>query len=123
VRTLSPLFYVELSMQAGSAIDLDVIDYPERAVYVVEGNASIGDDTSLVPGDLAPFDREARVLRAETDVVAVMLGGAPLDGPDGGHRFAWWNFVSSSRERIQRATAQWRAREFPRIPSDDVEFV
>ena len=47
------------------------------------------------------------------------LGGPPLDGK----RFMHWNFVSSTRERIERAKEAWRAQEFPRIPGDDREYV
>lgn len=49
----------------------------------------------------------------------VLLGGAPLDG----RRYIHWNFVSSSRERIEQAKRDWKERRFPRVPGDEVEFV
>jgi hypothetical protein len=49
----------------------------------------------------------------------MLLGGAPLDGP----RIVWWNFVASSRERIEAAKDQWQARRFASVPGDDVEFI
>jgi hypothetical protein len=49
----------------------------------------------------------------------MLLGGAPLAG----RRHVWWNFVSSSKDRIERAKADWRAGRFPKIPGDDVDFV
>lgn len=57
---------------------------------------------------------------AATEAARVMLlGGAPLDG----ERHIWWNFVSSSPERIERAKDDWRQRRFGRIPGDDTESI
>jgi redox-sensitive bicupin YhaK (pirin superfamily) len=58
-------------------------------------------------------------MRARTAAKVALIGGAPLDG----QRHVWWNFVSSSRERIERAKADWRERRFPPVPGDDLEFV
>jgi redox-sensitive bicupin YhaK (pirin superfamily) len=49
----------------------------------------------------------------------MLLGGAPLDGP----RHLWWNFVSSSKDRIEVAKSDWRAGRFGKIPGDDQEFI
>ena len=49
----------------------------------------------------------------------MLLGGAPLDGP----RHIWWNFVSSSKERIERAKQEWKDGQFGTIPGDDQEFI
>jgi redox-sensitive bicupin YhaK (pirin superfamily) len=59
------------------------------------------------------------VLRAERSARLVLLGGAPLDGP----RHVWWNLVSSSRERIERAKRDWQEGRFPKVPTDDKEFI
>lgn len=56
---------------------------------------------------------------AEESAHFVVLGGDPLDG----ERHLWWNFVSSSRERIERAKADWRSGRFPRVPGDEDEFI
>jgi hypothetical protein len=58
-------------------------------------------------------------MRARTAAKVALICGAPLDG----QRHVWWNFVSSSRERIERAKADWRERRFPPVPGDDLEFV
>jgi redox-sensitive bicupin YhaK (pirin superfamily) len=65
----------------------------------------------LRPGDAC--------LRANEDSHVMMLGGAPLDGV----RHIWWNFVSSSKERIERAKSDWKEGRFGKIPGDDVEFI
>jgi redox-sensitive bicupin YhaK (pirin superfamily) len=59
------------------------------------------------------------MLRADSPARIVLLGGAPLDG----RRYIHWNFVSSSRERIEQAKRDWKERRFPTVPGDDVEFV
>jgi len=66
------------------------------------------------------FEPGARVtLRADSGAQIVLFGGAPLDGP----RFIAWNFVSSSKERLERAKSDWRARRFPLVQGDETEFV
>jgi redox-sensitive bicupin YhaK (pirin superfamily) len=61
----------------------------------------------------------APLLRAENDARLVVLGGERLDG----ERHLWWNFVSSSKERIEQAKADWKAHRFARIPGDDQDFI
>lgn len=118
VQTLSPLFYVEASMSAGSALSLPA-EHEERALYVVEGAVGCGPERTE-PGRMIVFAPGASVvLRAESDARIVLLGGAPLDG----RRYIHWNFVSSSRERIEQAKREWKERRFPTVPGDEVEFV
>jgi redox-sensitive bicupin YhaK (pirin superfamily) len=119
VETLSPLFYVELIVRAGATVDLAAIAHPERALLVLDGAASL-DGEPIVQRHLVVLDAETKTLRADSDLHAIVLGGAPLDGPP---RHAWWNFVSSSKERIEQAKQLWRDRGFARIPGDDSEFV
>ena len=117
VEALSPLFYVDAAMSAGSALALPD-DQAERAVYVVEGAIGCGVERAEA-GRMLVFAPEARVsLRADAPARVVALGGAPLDGP----RHIYWNFVSSSKERIERAKRDWKERRFPTVPGDDVEF-
>ncbi len=59
------------------------------------------------------------VLRATDDARIVLIGGTPIDG----ERHIWWNYVSSSKARIEQAKHDWREGRFPRIPGDDVEFI
>jgi hypothetical protein len=118
VRTLSPLFYVEARIPAGQELPVTT-EHEERAAYIVEGSVRCGAEL-VQASHMAVFaQRSAPVLRAETDARLVLVGGAPLDG----ERFLWWNFVASSRERIEQAKRDWKERRFGRIPGDDVEFI
>jgi redox-sensitive bicupin YhaK (pirin superfamily) len=117
VRTRSPLVYVDVRMPAGSSVD--VPDAEERAAYVVEGAVGCGEERAEARRMLV-FAREGTPrLRAEVDTRLAIVGGAALDGP----RHIWWNFVSSSPERIERAKADWREGRFPKVPGDDVDFI
>jgi redox-sensitive bicupin YhaK (pirin superfamily) len=118
VETLSPLFYVAAQMLAGSELSLPD-EHAERAVYVVEGALQCGADRAE-PGRMLVFDKDARVtVRAEQPARIVLLGGAPLDGP----RYIDWNFVSSSKERLEQAKQEWKEGRFPKVPGDELEFI
>ena len=108
------------------AVDLDpdaelvlAPEAAERALYVLEGEAQL-DGTDIPAKHLLLLDPGARhVLRAKTPLKAMLLGGEPLDGP----RHMWWNFVSSSKERIEQAKHDWDEGRFGLIPGDDVERI
>ena len=117
IRTLSPLFYVDAVMSAGSTLTLGN-EYEERAVYVVEGAIGCGAERAAAGRMLVFVPGPRVVLRAHAPARVVALGGAPLDGP----RYIDWNFVSSSRERIERAKRDWKEGRFPKVPGDEVEF-
>lgn len=118
VRTFSPLFYVDALLPAGSELPLP-LEHEERAAYVVEGVVSC-DDERAAAGRMLVFSRGGMpVLRAETAARVMLLGGAPLDGP----RHIWWNFVSSSKERIEQAKRDWKEGRFPKVPGDEIEFI
>jgi redox-sensitive bicupin YhaK (pirin superfamily) len=113
VRTLSPLFYVEAAIPAGGELPLPE-EHRDRAAYVVEGVVSCGDErieaarmAVFAPGPTSP-------LRAESAARVMLLGGAPLDG----ERHIWWNFVSSSRERIEQAKRDWKEGRFQPVPGE-----
>jgi redox-sensitive bicupin YhaK (pirin superfamily) len=118
VSTLAPTFYVEARLEAGA--ELWVPDeYAERAAYVVSGAVREGDQR-FAEGTMMVFRTGADVcLRAQSATRVMLLGGAPLDGP----RFIWWNFVSSSKERMERAKRDWREQRFPKVPGDSEEFI
>ena len=117
VEALSPLFYVDAAMSAGTALALPS-EHEERAVYVVEGPIGCGAERAEA-GRMLVFAPGAGVtLRAAAPARVVALGGASLDGP----RHIYWNFVSSSKERIERAKRDWKEGRFPRVPGDEVEF-
>ncbi len=118
VETLSPLFLADVSLPEGAVLPLPV-DQVDRGAYVVEGALEAGGGR-VEAGRLAVIRPQASpklVARGPTRVA--LLGGEPLGEP----RHAWWNFVSSSRERIERAKADWAAGRFPKVPGDEVEFV
>ncbi len=116
VLTYSPTLYLEVVMPAGSAYTLPA-EASERAVYVAEGTTSAGnrpagDGVMLVANPGA----ELR-LTATTDSRVMVIGGESL-----GQRHIWWNFVSSSKERIERGKSDWRDGRFGKVPGDD-EFI
>jgi redox-sensitive bicupin YhaK (pirin superfamily) len=117
VRTLSPLVYVEAKMPAGSRLELPWA--PERAAYVVDGAITCGTEQAAHGRMLVFTSGSNPVLCADSDARVVLIGGAPLDGP----RHIWWNFVSSSKERIEQAKEAWRAGRFTKVPGDEKEFI
>ena len=118
VKTLSPLFLVDVVMAGGTAFSLPV-EHAERALYVVDGAVDCG-AARTEAGRMLVFAPGASVMvHAEASARLVLLGGAPLDGP----RHIDWNFVSSSRARIEQAKRDWKEGRFPKVPGDDVEFV
>jgi redox-sensitive bicupin YhaK (pirin superfamily) len=118
VATLSPLFYVDATMPAGSELALPE-EYEERAVYVVDGEIACGGEHAKI-GRMLVLGRGLGVaVRAAQASRVVLVGGAPLDG----ERYIDWNFVSSSKERIARAAHDWREGRFPKVPGDEVEFI
>ncbi|HEY3805793.1 MAG TPA: pirin family protein [Kofleriaceae bacterium] len=117
VRTASPLFYVDVVLEPGAAIALPS-EYAERAAYVVEGAVTTG-ASRLEARHMAVWSKGASpTLVADGPTRLVLLGGEPLDGP----RFIWWNFVSSSKERIEAMAQKWRSGTWAKIPGDDVDF-
>jgi redox-sensitive bicupin YhaK (pirin superfamily) len=117
VRTLSPLFYAHVKLDARAKLALPD-GYAERAVYLVSGRVTLG-DLKLQPTEMAVFGAQApAVLEASTPSVVMLLGGEPV-----GPRFIEWNFVSSSRERIEAAKADWRAGRMKLPDADNREFI
>jgi redox-sensitive bicupin YhaK (pirin superfamily) len=117
VRVYADTLYVAIDLQPDAELVLDA-DHRERALYVLEGNAQL-DGADLPEKHLVLLDEATRpVLRARTTVKAMLLGGEPLDGP----RHLWWNFVSSSRDRIEQAKLDWVEGRFGSVPGDG-EFI
>lgn len=107
VEVLWPTLYVDASMPAGAALELPA-DYTERAVYVADGGIEV-DGEPLPATRLALLARGVTVtLRAQHHSRVMLLGGEPLPTP----RHIWWNFVSSSRERIEQAKRDWAEGRF-----------
>ncbi|WP_437728352.1 pirin family protein [Sorangium sp. So ce861] len=115
---LSPTLYVHAQLDAGATLPIDD-EHEERAIYVVDG-AIACDGKRFGAGAMIVLRPDAAVAAEAIGKTNLMLiGGAPLDGP----RHIYWNFVASSKERIERAKADWREGRFPTIPGDDAEFI
>jgi redox-sensitive bicupin YhaK (pirin superfamily) len=114
----SATIYADILMNAGATIPIDA-EADERAVLVALGDASLDGEALeryslyiLKPG-------QAMTLRAESDARVMLLGGEAFTTP----RHLWWNFVSSSRDRINDAKQEWKERKFPLVPGDSEEFI
>ncbi|HJU26545.1 MAG TPA: pirin family protein [Rhodanobacteraceae bacterium] len=118
VPVFSPTLYLAGSLREGARFELDD-EHEQRAVYIVEGAADVGGTRvdSHVLAVLPPAG--SATITALADTRAVIVGGAALDAP----RHLWWNFVSSSRERIEQAKRDWVEGRFGLIPGDDEEFI
>jgi redox-sensitive bicupin YhaK (pirin superfamily) len=117
VKTHSPLFYAHWELDSGSRTALPD-EYAERAVYVAAGEISVRGQT-LGAGKMAVFDPgEDTTITATARSTLMALGGEPV-----GERFIEWNFVSSSKERIDQAKADWRAGRMKLPDFDNQEFI
>lgn len=122
VAVSSPMFQADLQLAAGASYHLPA-EHEERAAYVASGRVQLGRGARALrceTGRLIVFAAGDEVLlTAEAGPARLMLfGGEPLDGP----RHLWWNFVSSSTERIEQAKADWFEGRFPPIPGES-EFI
>lgn len=121
VQTFSDMFYADITLEENAWLHVPA-EHVERAAYVVEGSIGvIPDGGTFDAGVLLVFKPgEEITLRAEASRSArlMLLGGEPLDGK----RYIWWNFVSSSRERIEQAKEDWREGRFARVP-EETEFI
>jgi redox-sensitive bicupin YhaK (pirin superfamily) len=109
--------YLDCRLDAGARFSLPA-EIEERAVFIVSGELQIGKQR-FASGTLAVFTPKTEIVLT-TDVAThfILIGGPMLDG----QRIVWWNFVSSSQERIEAAKADWRAGRFASVSGDD-EFI
>jgi redox-sensitive bicupin YhaK (pirin superfamily) len=119
VAALSPMFYADVALDTNAVVPLPQ-EHAERAAYVVEGAVDISGER-FEPGGMLIFrPRDGLALRAVGGPARLLvLGGAPMDGP----RHLFWNFVSSRRERIEQAKADWKAGRFAKVAQDSQEFI
>lgn len=118
VETPMGMIYADAKLGAGASLPLDPT-YEERGIYTVAGEIEIAGDR-FGPGQLLVFNPgDTITIKATTDARFMVLGGDPMDGP----RHLWWNFVSSSKERIEQAKADWTAARFDTVPGDEEEFI
>ncbi|MBZ9849577.1 pirin family protein [Mesorhizobium sp. CA14] len=118
VATASDTLYADLRLVSGASVKIPA-DAEERAIYTLEGDVSIA-------GDVFPAERllvfkpgEEIVVSSERGAHFMLFGGASL----GSKRYIWWNFVSSSKERIEQAKQEWKTGRFDIVPGDEEEFI
>ena len=118
VVTASRTLYADLTLAPGARLQIPA-EAEERAIYVLEGDVAIAGDR--FPSDrLIAFKPEAEiVVSSERGAHLMLFGGDSL----GSKRYIWWNFVSSSKERIEQAKEEWRTGRFDIVPGDEEEFV
>jgi redox-sensitive bicupin YhaK (pirin superfamily) len=114
----SALFYVDLHLAPGARLGLPA-EYPEQALYVIEGTLDLGRDGIFEAGQLVVLKPGARItVGSQAGARLMLLGGDTMDGP----RYLTWNFVSSSEDRIEQAKEDWRAQRFAPVPGE-TEFI
>lgn len=117
VKTHSSLFYLHVVLDQGSLFELPT-GHAERGVYVAKGSVEVSGNT-YTAGQMLVFKKRAEpLLLAKETATLMLLGGEPL-----GERFIWWNFVSSRKERIEQAKADWKEGRILLPPTDNMEFV
>lgn len=117
VRVYSPTLYVDVQFPDEGTLVVPP-EHEERAVHVISGEVRV-DGLVVAPGNMLVFAAGADVeIKASSAARVLLLGGASLDG----ERLLWWNFVSSSQERMERAKADWRAQKLGQVPGE-TEFI
>ena len=117
VRTHSPLVYLHVVLRPGAGVDLPR-GHAERAAYVAKGAVEV-DGRTYPAGEMLVFGpAEDPAITTDQGATLMLLGGEPL-----GERFIWWNFVSSRKERIEQAKADWKAGRIALPPNDSAEFI
>jgi redox-sensitive bicupin YhaK (pirin superfamily) len=117
VTMVSPWFYTEVSAEAGTSVPLDP-DHEERAIYLVDGEVEIAGDRYEGPRLLIFRPGDRITVKTILPTRMMFLGGNALEGP----RHIWWNFVSSSKERIEQAKQDWKTGRFAHVPNEH-EFI
>ena len=118
VPTFSDTVYADAVLDTGAVLDIPA-EHEERAVYVAEGTVEIAGDRFECGRLLVLHPGDAIAVTAASAARVLVFGGEPMDGP----RFIWWNFVSSSKDRIDAAKADWAAGRFDVVPGDEEEFI
>ncbi|MEM7528887.1 MAG: pirin family protein [Pseudomonadota bacterium] len=123
VKTFSEMFYGDAMLQAGAVLPLPD-DHEDRAVYVVSGRVSVAGETFDTGRMLVFRPGDPVAIKAEEASRLMILGGETMGGP----RHIWWNFVASSKEKIEAAKEAWRAGDwehgrFHLPPDDKAEFI
>lgn len=117
VKTLSPMFYVHWDLDAGARAQMSA-EYSERAAYVAAGTVEVEGNRYDAGQMLVLSKGEPVLFTASVPSIVMLLGGEPV-----GERFIEWNFVSSSKDRIEQAKADWRAGRMKLPDLDNGEFI
>ena len=117
LATATETLYADIELAAGVSLPLES-RVEERAIYIVTGGLDVDGHDHPAGRLLVIRPGETLTVKARQDCRFVVLGGEPMDGP----RHVWWNFVSSSRDRIEQAKADWKAGRFDRV-IDDNEYI
>ncbi len=116
--TYAQTIYADIALEPGAAVPVDAAA-DERALYVAYGDATL-DGLPLAPQTLYVLKPGyVGTLRTDSGGRVMLCGGEAFATP----RHVWWNFVSSSADRIAAAKAAWKAGEFPKVPGDEAEFI
>jgi redox-sensitive bicupin YhaK (pirin superfamily) len=115
-KTHSPLFYAHLEMTPGATAEIPP-GHKERALYIAAGAIELG-GMRYESGTMLVLDSTASRVRALERSTVMVLGGEPV-----GERFLYWNFVSSSKERLAQAASDWKAGRMKLPDADDAEFI
>ena len=118
VRTASDTLYADIRLMPGGRIPIPA-DTEERAIYVLEGEVDIAGDRFAANQLLVFREGDEIVVGSERGAHFMLFGGASL----GSRRYIWWNFVSSSKERIEQAKEEWRTGRFDIVPGDAEERI
>lgn len=118
VEVFSRTLYCDVGLDAQTKLPLPG-EHAERALYLISGEVEIAGEV-FREGQLLVFrPGDSITVLAVRPSRLLLLGGEPLDGP----RHIWWNFVSSSKERIEQAKQDWRQRRFGLVPGDEQDFI
>ena len=118
VKTASDLFYADVILEAGAKLPLPA-EHEERGIYISEGTLTIAGDRHEAGRLLVFRPGDEITLGTDTGARFMMLGGEPMDGP----RYIWWNFVASSKDKIEAAKDDWKRARFAIVPGDEKEFI
>lgn len=117
VKIHSPLFYLHVVLDAGAKLGLPG-EHAERGIYIAKGSIEVN-GISYTTGKMLVFSKGADpVIHAKQKSTLMLLGGEHV-----GDRYIWWNFVSSRKERIEQAKADWKEGRIQLPPTDNHEFI
>lgn len=117
VKTHSPLFYLHAVLEAGTSFGLPR-EHAERGIYIVKGGIEVNGETYQAGQMLVFTSGVDPLIKAKETSTLMLLGGEHV-----GDRYIWWNFVSSRKERIEQAKADWKEGRIILPPNDNEEFI